>query len=477
MKNTVFISGAFNVVHPGHLRLFKFAKELGKKLIVGVLSDELIKQKTLLKDKLRIEGVKSIQYVDEAILIKNSINKTISKIKPSIVVKGKEHENINNEEEQVLRKYGGKLIFSSGEITFSSLELLNKEYYSNENTRKMISNKFYKSHQIQIKNITKKINSFKKIKTLVIGDSIIDEYLTCENLGLSQEDPSIVVSPINKSKFVGGASIVASHCAALGSKVDFVSVTGKDEGNKFLKEKLISYGVKPVLFEDISRPTTIKQRYLTENKTLLKVSYLHQNSIPKIIEKKILSFIKKKIKKYNLIIFSDFNYGCLSQSLVENIISLSKKNKTFVTADCQSSSQIGKIEKYNNIDLVTPTERETRICLKNNDDGLVVISEKLRKFLNCNHVILKLGSEGIIIQTENNRISDGFETDRLPSLNLIPRDVAGAGDSLLAGSSLYLASGGNIWEASIVGSYLASIQIGRMGNIPIKTKDLLSKIK
>ena len=88
MKNAVFISGAFNVVHPGHLRLFKFAKELGRKLIVGVLSDELIKQKTLLKDKLRVEGVKSIQYVDEVILIKNSINKTISKIKPSIVVKG-----------------------------------------------------------------------------------------------------------------------------------------------------------------------------------------------------------------------------------------------------------------------------------------------------------------------------------------------------------------------------------------------------
>ena len=236
MKNAVFISGAFNVVHPGHLRLFKFAKELGRKLIVGVLSDELIKQKTLLKDKLRVEGVKSIQYVDEVILIKNSINKTISKIKPSIVVKGKEHENINNEEEQVLKKYGGKLIFSSGEITFSSLELLNKEYYSSENTRKLISNKFYKSHHIQTKNIIKRINSFKKIKTLVIGDSIIDEYLTCENLGLSQEDPSIVVSPINKSKFVGGASIVASHCAALGSKVDFISVTGKDEGNKFLKK-------------------------------------------------------------------------------------------------------------------------------------------------------------------------------------------------------------------------------------------------
>lgn len=477
MKKTVFISGAFNVVHPGHLRLFKFAKELGKKLIVGVLSDELIKQKTLLKEKLRLEGVNSILYVDEVVLIKKSINKIITKLKPNIVVKGKEHENINNEEEKVLKKYGGKLIFSSGEISFSSLELLNEEYYSSENAKKIISNKFYKSHQVQTIKIKRRINSFKKINTLVIGDSIIDEYLTCENLGLSQEDPSIVVSPINKTKFVGGASIVASHCAALGSKVDYISVTGRDEGKSFLKKKLFSYGVKPILFEDNSRPTTIKQRYLTENKTLLKVSYLHQNSISKNIERKIFSQIKKNIKKYNLIIFSDFNYGCLSQNLVENIINLSKKNKIFVTADCQSSSQIGKIEKYHNVDLVTPTEREIRICLKNNEDGLVVISEKLRNFLKCKHVILKLGSEGIIIQSENKHIVDGFETDRLPSLNSLPKDVAGAGDSLLAGTSLYLANGGSIWEASIVGSYLASIQIGRMGNIPIKIKDLLSKIQ
>ena len=92
-------------------------------------------------------------------------------------------------------------------------------------------------------------------------------------------------------------------------------------------------------------------------------------------------------------------------------------------------------------------------------------------------IVLKLGSEGIIIQTENKKINGCFKTNRLPSLNSIPRDVAGAGDSLLAGCSLYLAVGGNIWEASIVGSYLASIQISRMGNIPINIGDLLSKIR
>ena len=176
-------------------------------------------------------------------------------------------------------------------------------------------------------------------------------------------------------------------------------------------------------------------------RSIFRLSRLHQDPIPVRVSNEIVAECEKALIGSDLLIFADFNYGCLSQSLVENIIHLSKKNKIFVTADCQSSSQIGKIEKYNKVNLVTPTERETRICLKNNDDGLVVISEKLRKFLNCNHVILKLGSEGIIIQTENNRISDGFETDRLPSLNLIPRDVAGAGDSLLSGSSLYLASG------------------------------------
>lgn len=476
-QKIVFVSGAFNVVHPGHLRLFKFAKEIGQKLVVGLLADNLIKEKTLLKQSLRYEGLKSLEIVDTVIKINKSINETIKKLEPDFVIKGKEYENIENEEKEVLDRYGGKLIFSSGEVVFSSLELLNKEYYENSNNLNSISTGYLKSHNIKHKNLSKKIKKFKNIKTLVIGDLIVDEYLTCQNLGLSQEDPSIVVSPIDSQKYIGGAGIVASHCAALGSKVDLISVSGNDRNRKFALNKLKSYGVKSYLLKDSSRPTTLKKRFITDNKTLLKVSDLSQSSISENLQKKIYNYIKKKIQNFDLLIFSDFNYGCLPEGLVAKIISLAKKNRTFISADCQSSSQIGRLEKYKNVDYISPTEREARIALKNNDDGLVVILNQIRRLINCENVILKLGSEGILVQTTNELIKDGFETDKIPSLNMLPRDVSGAGDSMLAGSSLMLAANNSIWEAALIGSYLSSIQISRYGNIPIKNKDLIVKLK
>ncbi|MAF94386.1 MAG: ADP-heptose synthase, partial [Rhodospirillaceae bacterium] len=66
---TVFVSGRFNVLHPGHIRLFKFAKECGDKLIVAVESDELSAEGAHVPEKMRLEGVLCNEYVDEAFVI------------------------------------------------------------------------------------------------------------------------------------------------------------------------------------------------------------------------------------------------------------------------------------------------------------------------------------------------------------------------------------------------------------------------
>ena len=89
--------------------------------------------------------------------------------------------------------------------------------------------------------------------------------------------------------------------------------------------------------------------------------------------------------------------------LVEKIIKLAKENKTYLVADSQSSSQIGDVSRFKNVNLITPTEHEARVSLKNYDDGLVIIAEKLRKITNNEHLILTLGKDGIVIQTKNSK--------------------------------------------------------------------------
>ena len=146
-----------------------------------------------------------------------------------------------------------------------------------------------------------------------------------------------------------------------------------------------------------------------------------------------------------------------------------------LAADSQSSSQVGDISRFKGMDLLTPTEREARISTRNHEDGLVVLAEALRHQSGAKNILLKLGEEGLLIHADSGR-AESWLTDRVGALNAAPKDVAGAGDSLLITSALALAGGGNIWEAACLGSLAAAVQVGRVGNTPIQTSELLQEL-
>ena len=105
----------------------------------------------------------------------------------------------------------------------------------------------------------------------------------------------------------------------------------------------------------------------------------------------------------------------------------------------------------------------------------MVLAEKLRQQAIANNVLLKLGEEGLLIHADNNQGADWL-TDRVDALNSAAKDVAGAGDSLLITSAMTLACGGTIWEAACLGSLAAAVQVGRVGNTPLRTEELLREL-
>ena len=474
-KDMIFVYGNFNIVHPGHLRLLRFAKSLNGELHVGVASDKIAGKEGHVPEKLRLETLKTNNWVDKAFIYKDPIIKVIKKLKPHIVVKGKEYENQFNEEANIISSYGGKLVFSSGDVSFSSLDLLKKEMSSSRALSLLDPIKFNKRHNIEKKRISSIVKKFKSKSVCVIGDLIIDEYIACEALGMSQEDPTLVVKPISSSVFVGGAGIVASHSSGLGASTYFISAVGEDSNTQFAKKELKINGVTSYLIKDGSRPTTLKQRFRSKGKTLLRVSTLSENSINIDIQNKILKKLKTIIKEIDLIIFSDFNYGVLPQRLVDDITKLAKNNKVMISADSQSSSQTGDISRFMNVDLIAPTEREARLSLRDNQIGLVSLSKNLLNKTSAKNILLKLGEEGILVHPDKENIKNEV-TDRIGALNQSPKDVAGAGDSLLVSSSLALLCKSNIWEAAYIGSIAAAIQVGRVGNSPIQFNEILNHL-
>lgn len=475
MNKTVFVSGHFNVLHPGHLRLLRFAKECGEKLIVAVESDRIAGSAAHVPQDLRLEGILSNAWVDHAFITDKPVIEVIAELHPDIVVKGKEHEMRFNPELEVLKEYGGQLIFSSGEAAFSSLDLIRKEFLEFDSRTIKLPENYMERHQIEKSRLISLLKCFSNLGVCVIGDLIIDEYITCQPLGMSQEDPTIVVTPIDSSRFIGGAGIVAGHAVGMGASVDFLSVTGSDNARDFALEGLTKVGVRAIMPSDASRPTTVKQRFRAKGKSLLRVSYLHQTAISLSLQQQILDAFAKALPEIHVLVFSDFNYGCLPQPLVEQITSLAKKNNIIIASDSQSSSQVGDIGRFKDMDLLTPTEREARISTRNREDGLVVLAEQLRRQASAKNVLLKLGEEGLLIHAGGGDL-DPWMTDRVEALNSSPKDVAGAGDSLLIAAAMTLASGGTIWEAACLGSLAAAVQVGRVGNTPIRKDELIREL-
>lgn len=473
-QRIVLVTGIFNILHPGHLRLLRFAAECGEFLVVGVHSDRQAPE-AYLNQHDRLEAVSAVNWVDAAFLLDGPAEDAVLALRPNIVVKGREHEQQANPEQAAVDSYGGRLVFGSGDTTFSSLNLLREEALQRSSATIRIPEDYQHRHRCLREDMMPLMSAMKNLRVAVIGDTIVDEYISCDALGMSQEDPTIVVTPLLTETFVGGAAIVAAHARGLGARsVHFFSVTGSDDIRQRALKSLEDSGVTATLIADSSRPTTLKQRYRAGQKTLLRVNHLRQHKIRQEIQESLYAGIEKIAPELDLLIFSDFSYGVLPQHLIDRITVLCRSHDINMAADSQCSSQIGDISRFSGMSLITPTEREARIALNNFEDGLVILADRLRQKTGARNVLITLGAEGTLVYSGP---GDQWITDRLAAMNSAPKDVAGAGDSLLVASAMALQCGASIWQAAFVGSLAAACQVGRLGNVPLTASELIDELQ
>lgn len=470
-KRISFVSGNFNVVHPGHLRLLKFAREIADLLVVGINPDDT--PGVVVPAALRLDGVKSIALVDSAVLLDASPDNFIAELRPQFVVKGKEFEGRDNPEQEIVDRYGGRLVFGSGEVRFSSVALLQREFTALNYSGIRKPTDYPERHGFTLSELKANLAKFAGLRVLVVGDLIIDDYITCEPLGMSQEDPTIVVSPLDTKTFVGGAGIVAAHARGLGAEVHFCTVVGNDEASAHARQNLGAQGIALDFFTDPTRPTTRKQRYRAHNKTLLRVNHLRHHAVSREISDRMMEAIEARLPSTDILLFSDFNYGCLPQPLVDAAIDRAKERGILMAADSQASSQLSDISRFRHMDLITPTEREARLAVRDFDSGLAFLCEELCAKAQTKNVVITLGSEGLLLWASK----DGqYRADRLPAFNTLPKDPAGAGDSLFTSMALALASGIDAWQSAYIGGLVAACQVSRVGNSPLSLADLTTEI-
>jgi len=474
--NIVLCYGHFDLIHPGHLRYLQYAKTLANNLVVALMSDKELNgenQKSYLEDE-RAESVANLQIVDHVIVLNNelTLDCLIDIVKPKVLVLGKEFEQ--NQSEQInlavnAVKNHGKVVFHAGETHYFNANLLFKNVADIEVNSKNQLNKICKNYKITLRDIQKKLSNFSNSELVVIGDTIVDNYVACDAIGMSAEAPVLVVKELENREFIGGAAIVASHVAALGAKCHYISVVGEDDQSNMVSKSLIGQNIGVDLIVDESRPTTYKTRYMVENQKLFRVSRIKDHKISAEIEQKIIDKLTVLAPNIDGILVSDFIYGVITQNILDFIIKLSKQFNIKLYGDLQCSSQAGKVSKFRDFDLITPTEKESRIALDDNESGVEWVATTLLKNTNSKNMLMKLGSDGFIAYSKNL-----IDRQDFPALSVNPVDVTGAGDSLFAVMSVSLSSGANLIEASVIGTCMASLAVKDIGNTPI-TNDRLNQ--
>lgn len=478
LKKVIMCHGVFDLVHPGHIRHLLYAKEKADILVASLTADAHITKahyRPFVPQDLRALNLAALEMVDYVVIDPNPTPiENIRGIQPDYFAKGYEYVDgkINPKTQQeidALQGYGGEILFTPGDIVYSSSHLIETEP-PNITLEKLLV--LLEADRIDFDRLRRIVEGSEGKRIHVIGDTIVDSLSYTTMIGGMTKTPTPSVRFENRVDFIGGAAIVAKHLRAAGAEVTFSTMLGDDPLAEFVLSGLADAGVNCMPIIDRTRPTTHKNAFVCEDYRLLKVDTLDNRSITDKHAEQFADQIGEV--KADAVVFSDFRHGIFNRRTIPGLTSAISAG-VFRVADSQVASRWGNILEFKGFDLVTPNEREARFALADQDTGVRPLAAKLHEEAECKTVILKLGDRGVLT-CRAGKEGDPRSFFVIDSFAGRVIDAVGAGDALLAYATLSMLTDHSEVAASVLGSMAAALECECDGNIPIGRPDLLSRI-
>lgn len=481
-KNIVLCHGVFDLFHQGHIEHLVEAKKQGDILVVTLTSDQFVKKgpgRPLFNIKQRLEHLSCINIVDfVAENLWPTAIETIKILKPNLYVKGPDYKNEKEDETKnilreklAVKKVNAKIFYTSGSILSSSNIINNNINFRNENEKKYLE-KLKKKYSF--KDIEKRIEKINKLKVLLIGDAIIDEYIFSEVTGKSSKDPVLVAKENNRVRYIGGILSMARLIGNFVKKTTLITTLGNNKNDlKFIKKNL-GKKIDPKFIIKKNSPTVNKIRIIDEysKKKLLGLYKYENKKHSKIENKKILEYFKNKKKDINQILVTDFGHGMINKELIQKISNF--KIFKSLNAQLNSSNQSDfRFDKYKKTNLLILNIGELRRELREENQSIFYMAKKMRKKIQCNYMVVTLGNKGsYLINFKKNNIIF------CPPFGRKVIDNIGAGDVMHSIISICLNSKIEEDLSLFISSVAAASSVENLGNSNIITKiGLLRSIK
>ena len=474
----IMCHGVFDVVHPGHVRHLLYAKSKADILVCSLTADKHISKgahRPHIPQELRAANLAAFEMVDYVVIDVNETPlKNINIIQPDYFAKGFEYTTgglppKTAEEAVVVESYGGEMIFTPGDIVYSSSALINLAPPTIQYEKLQL---ILERYDISLDALRETINAMADKKVHVVGDTIVDSYTQCAMIGGQTKTPTMSVLFERKEDFSGGAAIVAKHIRAAGAQVVFTTVLGEDGLKDMVLEDLEECGVETNAVIDTTRPTVNKNAIVVGTYRLLKVDTLDNRSISDNVLSQMTDAVSNTAA--DAVVYSDFRHGIFNRRTIPEFINAMPK-EVYKVADSQVASRWGNITEFCGFDLITPNEREARFALADQDSGIRPLASLLYDKAGCKLLMMKLGERGMLVCCNSDHSSlDSFYVVDTFVEQLV--DPVGAGDALLAYSTLAMLVSNNDAQASILGAMAAACECEHDGNVPITPEAMLSKI-
>ena len=463
----VLCHGVFDLLHPGHIRHFEAAKKQGDILVVTVTRDEYVGKgpgKPVFNQRLRVESVAALQCVDYAAINDwpTAVN-TIKKLKPDIYAKGSDYADCRKDltgkiyhEMAAVKSVGGKVHFTD-ELSFSSTRLANA-YFSvyPEETETFLSD-FRKRFDVEI--VIKRLKELEKLRVMVVGDTIIDEYCYCQPMGKSWKESVISTKYLSQENFAGGVLACANHIAGFCKEVNLVTCLGKKESQEDFIRKKLKPNVKPTFFYRADGPTVIKRRFVEPPflSKMFEICFLNDVNLSEPINRELCDHLEKNAPDSDLVIVADFGHGFIGKKAVEILCRKAK----FLAVNTQTNSAntgFNLITKYPRANYICLDEPEIRLAKQDKFGGLEELMVQVGRDLKCGRVVVTRGHRGSLSYEGGDRFC------AVPVFSKEVVDRIGAGDAYFAITSPCVAAGYPMDMVGFIGNAVGALAVRIVGN-------------
>ena len=479
-KKIVLCHGVFDILHIGHINYFKEAKKLGDLLVVSVTDDGYVNKgpgRPAFPVQSRLKFLSEIQTIDFVYVSKSpTARNIILNLKPRYYCKGNDYpikntildDNLKSEIDAV-KKIKGKYK-QINQAMFSSSKIINDYNLQNlNNDAKKYITEIRKKNSLS--SILNEIGKILNKKVLVLGETIIDKYISTETIGKSGKEPILVIKPIKETNFLGGAAYVANLCSSFCKTTKLISFIGSRNNEKNFISKKINKKVITKFFKKNNSPTINKMRYVDEyRKTkILGVYDLNDDPINLKEERSFYNEIKKNIKKFDIVIVLDYGHGIFTKKIRK----LLKENgkKIYLNTQINSFNRgYHTLFNYNKINSLIINESELKYELKDKNSNIQHLVKALRKKVKVDNIIITRGKNGSVIVNKNNK-----NIIQCPAFNLNNKDTVGAGDTFFAMSAIALSVNIDPKISLLLSSIAADFSIDQIGKESIFDLNKLKK--